>query len=272
MAIDSTLFVASIPAGTYAAGDTVALSVVRGPNVVRDGYGTAKMKQIICLEDATGQPIGYVTLKNSNWIDEIGNFAVQSSTGTNFVLSSNSAAIQRCGNVELQPNSSWTAVYHITEAITTTVDYDVFLLVDVDYPNVTAVENPRTQDGAPVSMFNDYTVTTTAFGTADSSINWNTVSVDIFKAGYRYLLAEVGGRAMSASGAQVGFFSISGAAGQAGLERIVPFCPGGIPALRYGLEYSTPIQKGPMNLSIAIISSSSVSDTVLMEMDFIRRG
>lgn len=271
MAIDSTLFVATVPAGTYAAGDTITMSVIRGPSVVRDGYGAARMKKIVVLQDGSSQPIGYVTLKNSNWIDQIGNFAITSSSGTNFTLSENSAAIQKCGDVALQPNSSWTAEYHIAEAITTSNDYEVFLLVDLDYPAVAAVENPQTQTGTPVTMFNSYSITTTLIGAVESAPVWNDFNVDVFKAGFRYLLAQIGGKALNASGAQIGFFSIHGAAGQNGLERLIPFVPGSVIALRYGLDYSTPLVKGPMTVSVLVASAASVSDTLLMETDFIRR-
>lgn len=76
MAVDTTLFQATVPAGTYAAGDKIPMQVVRGPAVVRDGYGQAVMKRIVTIEDGTGQPQGLVHIKNSNWIDEMSNFAI----------------------------------------------------------------------------------------------------------------------------------------------------------------------------------------------------
>lgn len=269
MAIDSTLFSCSVPAGTYAAGDTIEMTAIRGPKVVRDGYGAAKMKKVFICQDQSSQPVGYVTIKNSNWIDEMGNFVLTASTSGNYILDDESAAVQRCGDVELQPNSSWTVTYHITEASTTTLAYDVFALIDVDYPSVAAVENPKEQQGAPVTMFNTYPVTTTAYGSAATGA-WNETNVDVFKAGFRYLLAQIGGK-LATSTAQIGFFSIHGAAGQSGLERLIPFPPSALISHRYNLEYSTPLVKGPMTVSMLIMGAAG-TDNIIMETDYIRRG
>lgn len=264
MAVDTTLFQATVPAGTYAAGDKIPMQVVRGPAVVRDGYGQAIMKRVIALEDGSGQPLGLVHIKNSNWIDEMANFAIpQGATA----LADNSPAIQRCGDIELQPNSTWTVVYEVLEATTTTAAFSVFALIDIDYPSVTAVQNPKEQTGAPVTIYNEYSMTASAYGAA---LAWTDYSVDIFKAGYRYLLAQVGARC-PASGAHIGFFSIHGAAGQSGLERIIPFVAGSIGAMRYGLDYSTPLVKGPMVLSVACTASATGASSARLELDFIRR-
>ena len=70
MAIDSTLFAATIPAATYAVGDKVTLKVIRGPAVVRDGYGQAILKRIVCVANTTAaNTVWNVEIKNSNWID-----------------------------------------------------------------------------------------------------------------------------------------------------------------------------------------------------------
>ena len=47
MAIDTSLFAADIPAGTYAVGDVVNLACIDGPANVRSGRGAAKLKPII---------------------------------------------------------------------------------------------------------------------------------------------------------------------------------------------------------------------------------
>lgn len=153
------------------------------------------------------------------------------------------------------------------EPLTTTAAYSVFALIDIDYPSVTAVQNPKEQTGAPVTIYNEYVVNTAAYGTA---LTWADYNVDVFKAGYRYLLAQVGARC-PATGAHIGFFSIHGAAGQSGLERIIPFVAGSIGALRYGLDYSTPLVKGPMTLSIAVTASAAAASVARLELDYIRR-
>ena len=52
MALDSSLFAAQIPAGTYAIGDRIPLVCIRGPAVVRSGYGTALLKKIFTVGTA----------------------------------------------------------------------------------------------------------------------------------------------------------------------------------------------------------------------------
>lgn len=270
MAIDSSLYVCSIAANTvFAKGDTVKMTCIRGPTVVRDGYGKAILKKVFVCEDGGSQPVGHCTIKNSNWIDEMANFAVPLSTSGNFILADNSAAIQRGGDMQLMPNSSWDIEYHLDEAITVSVDYDVYVLIDIDYPEVAAVENPNTQTGAPITMMDEYSVTTNVYGTAASAV-WTEINVDVFKAGYRYLLAQIGGK-LTSSSSQLGFFSIRGAAGQAGLERLIPFPPSTVTSQRYNLEYSTPLVKGPMTMSFMIMGSAG-TDTLLLETDYIRRG
>lgn len=265
MAVDSTLFYVNIPAGTYAVGDKFVMKPIRGPAVVRDGYGKAIMKRVVTLADRGSGTTseGITHIRNSNWLDEMANFAFIPAATT---LAENSNALQKCGDMELQPNSSWEVVYEIREAVTTTVDLAVFVLIDIDYPQIAAVANPKQENGAPVTIYSEYSVTTTAYGASD--LVWTDFNVDIFKAGFRYLLATVGARTSPGS---LGFFSIHGAAGQAGLERIIPFIGSPISALRYGLDYSTPLVKGPMTISLSAMNTSSTTSTARLELDFIRR-
>lgn len=260
MAIDSTLFMGIIPAGTYAVGDVIPMSVVRGPAAVRDGYGPAKLKRLFTIGTAI---IGHVTIKNSNWVDNAANVI----PGVDpYVLSNNSNGVQSGHDAPLTPNSTWEVNIVVDEAKTTTAAHSVFALIDVDYPSVAAVANPKTETGIPCSTNRVDPITVVADGSA--ALSWTTYNVDILKAGSRYLLASVAFRATTAG--ICGFFSISGAAGQQGLERIIPTIPATAGTLRYDLDYSTPLVKGPFNLNYAAIGTAG-TDNAVLEIDWVKR-
>lgn len=274
MAVDSMLFAVQVPAGTYAAGDSIPAKLIRGPSVVRDGYGEAKMKRVfVCASGATGTlGVGHVTVKNQNWIDYMASI-VSTAAGNagQVVMNTNSTGVQRCGDISLQPNTAFEVNYIIDEAKTTTTAYDVFVLIDIDYPSVQAVQNPKEESGAPVTIMREDTITTTVIG-ASHSATWTSINVDIFKAGFRYLLAELGTRHVtSITNTYLGFFIVSGAAGQNGLARIIPIIPGNTGALRWDIDYSTPLVKGPMELSYMCMSDTVQTGNIVTEMDFIRR-
>lgn len=259
MAIDSTLFVGQIPAGTYAVGDIVPMSVIRGPAIVRDGYGTAILKRIFTLSTAG---TGHVVVKNSNWIDEVDNIA----PGVFSVsLAPNSNGIQAGHDSVLMPNSGWDVYFVFDQAITTTTAGDVFTVIDVDYPKVAAIANPKNAQGIPCSNIRRDSYTVTATGSSASMV-WTTYNIDILKAGYRYLLSSTFFRGAST----VGFFTISGAAGQAGLERIIPVMPNSLGNLRYDLDYSTPLVKGPFNINYAAVGTAG-TDTAILEIDWVKK-
>ena len=263
MAIDSTLFVASIPAGTYSVGDVVKMSVIRGPAVVRDGYGEPYLKKIFSITNEP-QMIGHVVVKNSNWVDEVDN--ITPTNGTT-ILASNSSGIQSGHNSKLQPNSGWDVSYVVDVAITTTAAYDVAAIIDIDYPAVQAIANPKQAQGTPASNIRRDSYTVTATGSSPSIV-WTTYNVDILKAGYRYLLASTYFR--GANSTNIGFFSISGAAGQSGLERIIPVLPNTTLNLRYDIDYSTPLVKGPFNINYAALGTAG-ADTAVLEIDWVKR-
>ena len=264
MAIDSTLMAAKIPAATYAIGDRVPLAVIRGPAIVRDGYGAAKLKRIFTGATTSTVPF-IIKVKNSNWVDEMSNLAAGASDNT--VLGNESGAIQSGQDINLTPNSGWQVYAEAIGAGTEAADGDVFCLIDVDYPSVAAVENPKKSVGFPVTIDEFYAIAGTAKGTLATAPIWSTFNVDVLKAGSKYLLTEA---AISASGsATYAFVSVSGAAGQAGLERIIPCRSPLSGGLRYSLDYSTPLVKGPMNLNFLIIGSPVTAYTYL---DFVKKG
>lgn len=266
MAIDSSMFVANLPIGTYTAGDVITLKNIRGPSIVRDGYGRAYLKRIICglNRGASGSVVrGHVVVKNSNWVDEAANIAAPMGPVS---LAENSSNINRGHDAVLTPNSGWEVKFVVDITVTTTVANDLFCIIDLDYPQVQAVQNPRTAPGTPVTIMREDTITTTATGSIESAI-WNTMNVDFLKAGYRYLLTELGAYS---SGTYLGFVSISQAAGQQGLERIIPANTSDPSYMRYLLDYSTPLVKGPMNLNFMVIAASSGSTSIISEIDWVK--
>lgn len=262
MAIDSTLFSAEIPAATYAAGDRISMEVIRGPAVVRDGYGPAYLKKIFSMTSAQGIS-GHVEFKNSNWVDMAANITPNPST---VVLSSNSNGIQPGHDSPLTPNSGWDVVFIVDVGGTTATAADVFGLIDVDYPSVQAVADPRNAKGTPCSTIRIDNITGTAAGSSSAMV-WTTYNVDILKAGYRYLMSSA---YFNTSGGAIGFFTVSGAAGQAGLERIIPVIPNNLSNLRYVLDYSTPLVKGPFNINYAIVGPTTTIPATL-EIDWVKK-
>lgn len=266
MAIDSSMFALNLPVGTYTAGDVLPMKIIRGPAIVRDGYGRAYLKRFIAgiVRGASGSVIrGHVVVKNSNWVDEMANIAAPMGYVS---LAENSSNINRGHDAPLVPNSGWEVKFIIDETVTTTVANDVFCLLDIDYPQVQAVQNPRAAPGDPVTIMRNDTIVSGASGSIESA-PWNTKNVDFLKAGYRYLLAELG---TYASGGFIGFVSISQAAGQQGLERIIPTIPNEPANMRYLLDYSTPLVKGPMNLNFLVLTASAASLTIITEIDWVK--
>lgn len=266
MAIDTSMFGANLPAATYTAGDVIPLKNIRGPAIVRDGYGAAYLKRMICglVRSFTGTVVtGHVTVKNSNWVDEISNIAAPVSA---VALAENSSNIQRGHDSKLTPNSGWQVVFVVDETVTTTGANDVFCLLDIDYPSVQAVQNPRIAPGTPVTIMRKDSVNVAAFGSIESA-PWTTYNVDFLKAGSKYLLTELGCYIDSSTG--MSFVSISGAAGQQGLERIIPAISTNPGYMRYLLDYSTPLVKGPMNLNYMVLGVAGTL-TTNTEIDWVK--
>lgn len=259
MAIDSTLFIGVIPAGTYAVGDVIPMSVARGPSAIRDGYGPANLKRMFAI--GTGV-VAHITFKNSNWVDAAANIVPAPGAA---VLSNNSNGVQMGHDADLTPNSTWEVNIVVDEATTTTAAHTMVALIDVDYPSVAAIANPKIEKGIPCSTNRVDSMAVVADGQA--ALTWTTYNVDILKAGSRYLMASAAFRATTAT---MGFFSISGAAGQQGLERIIPVVPSNAANLRYDLDYSTPLVKGPFNINYAAIGTAG-TDNAILEIDWVKR-
>lgn len=268
MAIDTSMFAGVIPAATYTAGDVVTLSNIRGPKIVRDGYGAAKLKRIMCMDTATGAAsVWKIIVRNSNWVDEMSNIAVPVSSET--LLSNTSGAVQSGNDCALVKNSGWEVTAVCIAGATDANPHDLICLIDIDYPAVAAVQNPREVQGTPVTIDGaSYPVTVTATGSVETAAVWTSTNVDFLKAGYRYLLVEAAARP-NALASSIVFVSISRAAGQAGLERIIP-SKGSFIGMKYVMDYSTPLLKGPMDINIMAVGTAA-SGTAYAYFDFVKK-
>lgn len=267
MAIDTSMFGVACPAGTYTAGDVIPMANIRGPAIVRDGYGAAYLKRVFSTSTtlaSTSLIVGHVVVKNSNWVDSISNIISQPEQ---IALAETSSNVQKGHDAPLTPNSGWDVAFVVDISVTTTTDCDIVALIDVDYPSVQAVQNPREANGMPVTIMRDDTITINAPGSISSAV-WTSFNIDVLKAGYKYLLVEAGGYLSTAN---ITFVSISGAAGQNGLERIIPITTPNLSRMRYLLDYSTPIVKGPMNLNYMAVGVAG-SANILMEFDWVKRA
>lgn len=272
MTVDSSLYSLNLAAGTYTAGEKYAMTLIKGPAVVRDGYGAAVMKRITTFS-TTVSNVGMVSVQNSSWIDPVKNLVGSvASDQINTAFAQISPNLQRCANVQLQPNSSWTVIWECKTTMTIQSAIDVYCMIDIDYPSVAAVANPQEEDGTPCTIEYAATITDTVRG---DPLNWQEFNVDLFKAGYRYLISSIVMGTGDNGTTQFGFIAISGAAGQAGLCQILPCSVRPLGAMRPYYDYSNIFVKGPMNIQIAVVDNTSgasaATEDVFIEMDCIRR-
>ena len=268
--IDSTLFGATIPAGTYTRGDTIQLGVIDGPSVVRSGRGAAILKRMTTglLIGASGSSSSWrVFVKNSDWVDPI--ISMPALLGDATILDEKSGSVQRGNNCPLTPNSSW-EVYAVCQiGATTTVANSIFALIDIDYPSISSIINPDELTGIPASIVTTDTGVRGQAGGAIVNNSWDVKNYDIFKAGYEYALQKV---ELVCSTRLQGFIALSNAAGMGGLKRIMPIASN--PAnIRNKVEYASKLVKGPMDVSLMMFDNTgtaSTGNTVDVIFDFVK--
>lgn len=267
MAIDTTLFAADIPAGTYAVGDVVNLTCIDGPANVRSGRGAAVLKTIVAAQFAGQSPYFRIHVKNSDWIDDVESFAGPI-IGQATIFDDESGAIQKGHDCKLTPNSGWQIWAECVIGGTSTTANSIFALIDVDYPEVGGVTDPKNAVGFPTSIPYDLgTYTSIAFGSLVGS-QWAVVSTDYFKAGYKYVLDAV---EMSSSAVGVlGFIAFSNAAGMGGLTRIIPVMSN-TAGIRHSVKYSSILQKGPMDIKVKMFQATSASISVQTIHDYVKQ-
>ena len=270
--LDVSLFGASIPAGTYTRGDTVTLGLIDGPSVVRSGRGAAILKRItsgLLIGAATSAAKSFweVSVRNSDWIDD--------ATSLTTPLDEPNALDKYCGNIQdgqncpLTPNSSWQVVATCKASATTTVANSIFCCIEVDYPQVSSIEDPTRLTGVPTSIEETMTINLAAPNITAGT--WTTVNVDFFKAGYEYALVKP--ELTTPGNGATGFIKLANAAGMGGLSRIIPISSP-VSNVRNIIEYASKLVKGPMDISAMLFSitgtavSGATADIIL---DFVKR-
>lgn len=267
--LDVALFGATIAAGTYATGDVIQLKNIDGPASVRSGRGAALLKRITVgqLISASGSgTIWKIHVKNSDWIDDA--ISITAPLDSVAALDLQSGCVQDGQNCPLTPNSSWEVWAECLSGGTTTIDNSIFAAIDIDFPSVSSIINPRSLQGVPTSLNPQITANLQA---ADiESAVWTTINADIFKAGFEYALVKPEVRA---SAAAVGFLKLSNAAGMGGLTRIIPLATA-TANLRNNIEYASKLVKGPMDISVMMFSGTGTAVTganIDVLLDFVKR-
>ena len=147
---DNVLFYASVASGT-AAGTVVPLSLLYGIENVRQGYGTAKLKnarayyQGMYANNVAASTSVPVSVKNSNWIDAAGVIALKYNSET--ALNRDSLCFMRGRDKTLQPNTSW--VIQAELQANTTVAGGIYLILEIEYSDVQGYDAEK-QFGSPV--------------------------------------------------------------------------------------------------------------------------
>lgn len=270
--LDVSLFGASIPAGSYVRGDTIELQIIDGPKVVRSGRGAAILKRItsglIIGSSASGaKSFWEVSVRNSDWIDDATSLTTPLDDAN--ALDKYSGNVQDGQNCILTPNSSWQVTAKCKAPVTTTVDNSIFCCIDVDYPQVSSIEDPTKLMGYPTSIEQEFTAD---LAKADiTTSKWTVINTDMFKAGFEYALVKP--ELTTPGNGATGFIKISNAAGMGGLTRIIPISSP-VANVRNIIEYASKLVKGPMDLGVMLFSMTGTAvtgATVDVLLDFVKR-
>lgn len=268
--IDTMLFAADIPADTYAAGDVVTLKQIYGPTVVRDGLGQPVLKAIntgALYNGSTSRPMIKYKVQNANWNDPIINSASSLNDPTG--LSEGSTGYQPGNDCPLIVNSAFTVSAEWFQPQTTTIDNSVYIAIDIEYPAIAGVQDPRGEKGTPCSIEYDFdSLSVAALGNLETA-TWTENSFDSFKAGYRYLLQkmEVNSEVLATL---FGFVKISGGASMGGLSRIVPITSLSS-ALGKVITYAPVEVKGPFTLGCMFFTTAAATGNTTVVMDYVKR-
>lgn len=273
MAIDVSMFGADLPAGTYAIGDQISLGIISGPSVVRSGRGAAILKRItsVMVSTISGSSTKWrIRVKNSDWVDPAASITCELAVST--ALDRRSGSVQAGHDCPLTPNSSWEVVAECLQGGTTTVANSIAALIEIDYPQVSAITDPDKLVGIPCSIEYDAPSINVNVPGSITTATWNVVNVDLFKAGYEYALEKLE-ISNDTVGSITGFIALSNAAGMGGLTRIIPIANynGSIRPL---IEYATKLVKGPMDIKFMFfnnVAATATTDTIRVIMDFVKR-
>lgn len=268
--IDTMLFAADIVAGSYVAGDKITLKQIYGPAVVRDGLGAPVLKAIntgALYNGSTFRPMIKYKVQNANWNDPIVNSASSLNDPTG--LDQGSTGYQSGNDCELQVNSAFTVEAEWFQPQTTTINDSIFVAIDIEYPAIAGVQDPRGEKGTPCSIEYDMgNINVAALGNLETA-TWTEKSFDSFKAGYRYLMQkmEVNSEVVATL---FGFVKISGGASMGGLSRIVPITSLSS-AVSKVITYSPVEVKGPFTVGVMFFTTAAAQGNTTVVMDYVKR-
>lgn len=266
--IDTATFALDIASGTaLTAGQEYPMKCIDGPANVRSGRGAAILKRIMSFQIGNAGVKFYIKTKNSDWVDpvinESGDFAITT-------LDRRTGAYQNGNNCPLTQNSSWEVVAVPVDTIAaTTGAVSLVSLIDIDYPEVSSITDPELLQGTPATINVDVSITTHAVGSIETS-PWDIINIDIFKAGYEYALQKCTMITKGSNIGQVGFISLSNAAGMGGLKRVIPV-KAQADTIGNIIEYASKLRKGPMDIGFKFLDGSPGSRNVIAVLDFVKR-
>lgn len=244
------------------AGTVVPLSLLKGIENVRQGYGSAKLKNVRAFYATAGTDTNAlhaipVTIKNSNWVDTAGLSAQKFAGDT--ALSKNNLAYMRGRDKDLLPNTTWTinAVMPAWTYNASTAPYlDIYVLIEIEYSAVQGI-NAENTAGSPVMK---QAINASVTGSANVPVTIGTF--DNLLQGVTYILSEVSEPIGNIGTAT--FLLVEGFSAQAGLMRIIPMKADG---MADQIEGSVYLKKQTYNLAvISNVALSGTAVTVNMEM------
>ena len=258
---DDVLFHARATANV-SAGTVIPLALQSGIENVRQGYGSAKLKNVCAWfakksTDTNAIKNIPISIKNSNWVDEAG--LVAGNIADETALAKGNLCFMRGRDKELRPNSSW-----IIEATcpawtynASTAPYlDIYVRVEIEYDSVPGIDTEN-KAGSPVMK---KAINASVTGSANTIIDIG--SYDNLLQGVGYVMSEVSITTGNSAPAQ--FLVVQGFSNQRGLIRIFPIKGDG---LAQQIEGSVILTKQTYNLGL--ISNEALSGAAVqinMEM------
>lgn len=259
---DNVLFHARLTS-TTTAGTVVPLAVLEGIENVRQGYGTATLKNVRGLYAVAGTDTNVlagipIEIKNSNWIDSAGVLAQKFADDTS--LGKNTLGFMRGRDKAIVPNSSWIIQATLPATWTynaSTAPYlDIYVIIEIEYSSVEGINTENTA-GSPVMK---QAINASVTGSANTKVNIG--SFDNLLQGVQYVLSEVSQSSGITGTAQ--FLVVEGFSRQRGLERIIPIKGDGVADQIAGSCYLT-----KQTYSLEMISNVAYSASAIqinMEM------
>lgn len=258
---DNVLFHTRMTANV-SAGTIVPLALLDGIENVRQGYGSAKLKNVCAwfakksTDTNTIKSIP-ISIKNSNWIDDAGLVAGDITVDT--ALAKGNLCYMRGRDKELAPNSAWiiNATLPAWTYNASTAPYlDIFVRLEIEYDSVPGIDTEN-KAGSPVMK---RAINASVTGSANTEIDIG--SFDNLLQGIGYVMSEVS--ITSGMTGSAAFLVFEGFSNQRGLKRIFPIKADG---MAQQIEGSVILTKQTYNLKI--ISNEALSGTsvqVNMEM------